>query len=147
MNLAKLPLSRAWWCAFGSLAIGGARAQGDGSTVDCIPVRNIDHTEVIDNRSILFHMRGRHVFLNDLERDCPGLGREKRFMYEVRTGQLCSTDTISVLENWGVGLARGFTCPLGPFYKVSEDQVEDLRAKAQRLTDEPTLTNERRKRH
>ena len=78
-------------------------------------MRSIDRTEAIDNRSILFHMRGRDVFLNDLERDRAGLEREKRFMFEVRTGQLCSTDTISVLEDWGVGLARGLTCPLGPF--------------------------------
>jgi hypothetical protein len=130
----KLVLTRAWCCAVCSLALGGARAQSGSSTVDCIPVRRVDHTEVLDNRSIVFHMRGREAFLNQLERDCPGLEREKRFMYEVRSAQLCTVDTISVLEDWGVGLAKGFTCPLGPFQKVSEDELADLRAQTQRLS-------------
>ena len=131
----KLVLTRAWLCAACSLALGGVRAQSGSSTVDCIPVQRVDRTEVLDNRSIVFHMRGREAFLNQLERDCPGLDREKRFMYEVRSTQLCTVDTISVLEDWGVGLAKGFTCSLGPFQKVSEDELADLRAQTQRLSD------------
>jgi len=132
----KLVLTRVWLCAVCSLALGGVRAQSGSSTVDCIPVQRVDRTEVLDNRSIVFHMRGREAFLNQLERDCPGLDREKRFMYEVKSAQLCTVDTISVLEDWGVGLAKGFTCPLGPFQKVSEDELADLRAETQRLSDD-----------
>ena len=132
----RLVLTRAWLCAVCSLSLGGVRAQSGSSTVDCIPVQRVDRTEVLDNRSIVFHMRGRDAFLNQLERDCPGLDREKRFMYEVRSAQLCNVDTISVLEDWGVGVARGFTCPLGPFQKVSDDELADLRAQTRRLSDD-----------
>ena len=132
----RLVLTRAWLCAVCSLSLGGVRAQSGSSTVDCIPVQRVDRTEVLDDRSIVFHMRGREAFLNRLERDCPGLDREKRFMYEVRSAQLCNVDTISVLEDWGVGVARGFTCPLGPFQKVSDDELADLRAQTRRISDD-----------
>jgi hypothetical protein len=132
----KLVITRAGLCVVCSLALGGVRAQSGSSIVDCIPLQRVDRTEVLDDRSIVFHMRGREAFLNQLERDCPGLNREKRFMYEVRGAQLCNVDTISVLEDWGVGVARGFTCPLGPFQKVSEDVLADLRAQAQGLSDD-----------
>ena len=132
----KLVLTRVWLCAVCSLSFGGVRAQSGSSTVDCIPVQRVDRTEVLDDRNIVFHMRGREAFLNRLERDCPGLDREKRLMYEVRSAQLCKVDTISVLEDWGVGVARAFTCPLGPFEKVSQDELADLRARTQRLSDD-----------
>jgi hypothetical protein len=132
----KLVLARACLCAVCSLSLGGVRAQSGSSSVNCIPVQRVDRTEVLDDRSIVFHMRGREAFLNRLERDCPGLDREKRLMYEIRSAQLCNADTISVLEDWGVGVARGFTCPLGPFQKVSEDEVADLRGQTHRLSDD-----------
>ena len=132
----RLVLTRAGLCAVCLLLLWGVRAQSGSSAVDCIPLQRVDRTEVLDNRDIVFHMRGGDVFLNQLERDCPGLDREKRFMYEVKSAQLCKVDTISVLEDWGVGEARGFTCPLGPFQRVSEDELADLRAQTQRLPDE-----------
>lgn len=132
----KLALTRVCSCAICSLALYGARAQSGSSEVDCIPLDRVDRTEVLDDRSIVFHMRGRDAYLNQLERECPGLDREKRFMYEVRNAQLCNVDTISVLENWGVGVARGFTCQLGPFQRVSEDEVADLRARTQQPSDD-----------
>jgi hypothetical protein len=54
-------------------------------------------------------------------------------MYEAPTSQLCSIDTIAVLENWGTaGLARGFTCALGEFQPVSDEEVAQIRAAAER---------------
>jgi hypothetical protein len=142
----KLVLTRVWLCAVCTLALGGVRAQSGSSAVDCIPLQRVDRTEVLDNRSIVFHMRGREAFLNQLERDCPGLDREKRFMYEVRSAQLCNVDTISVLEDWDVGVATGFTCPLGRFQKVSEDELADRRAQTQRLSDDDRWNRGRQQR-
>lgn len=47
-------------------------------------------------------------------------------MYETRTSRLCSNDTITVLEDVGVGLRRGFTCRLGEFLPMSPADVEEL---------------------
>jgi hypothetical protein len=66
------------------------------------------------------------VFLsNILDKECPGLGREKRFIHETY-GRLCDVDTITVLEQWGSSFRDGFTCRLGEFYPITEIEAEEL---------------------
>jgi hypothetical protein len=123
-----LPLAAA---AVGVLAAGAAFAQDDDEVFDrtpqrCVIVSSIDQTDAVDNQTIIFHMRGRAVYRNQLPRECPGLERENRIMYETRTSRLCSNDTITVLEDLGIGLRRGFTCRLGEFVPMSPADVEEL---------------------
>ena len=40
---------------------------------DCVSIRRIDRTEIIDDRTIVFHMIGKEIYLNKLPRRCPGL--------------------------------------------------------------------------
>ena len=120
------------------LAAAGALGQDDEAAfdrtpVDCIIVSNIDQTEAIDDHTIIFEMRGRRVYRNTLPRECPGLERENRIAFETRTSRLCSSDTITVLEDFGFGggvgvggLRRGFTCRLGEFVPMSPADVEEL---------------------
>jgi hypothetical protein len=98
----------------------------DRTPQDCISASSIDETDVIDDQNIVFRMRGNRVYRNHLPRKCPGLERENRFAYEIRGSRLCSIDTITVLEQFGVGLQRGFTCRLGEFVPLSPAEVEDL---------------------
>jgi hypothetical protein len=98
----------------------------DRTPQDCVVVSSIDETEALDDQNIIFRMRGNRVYRNHLPRRCPGLERENRFMYETRGGRLCSIDTITVLEQFGVSLQRGFTCRLGEFVPLSPDEIEDL---------------------
>jgi hypothetical protein len=129
-----VPIPRFAWrraCALPLLVSSSAAwAQDDGAfdrtPQDCVIVSSIDETEAIDDQNIIFRMRGNKVYRNHLPRKCPGLERENRFMYETRGGRLCSIDTITVLEQFGVGLQRGFTCRLGEFVPLSPDEVEDL---------------------
>jgi hypothetical protein len=121
------------------LAGAGALGQDDEAAFDrtpedCIIVSNIDQTEAIDNHTIIFEMRGQRVYRNTLPRECPGLERENRIGFETRTSRLCSSDTITVLEDFGGfgggvgigGLRRGFTCRLGQFVPMSPADVEEL---------------------
>jgi hypothetical protein len=125
--------------AIGALAAPGLWAQDDAAEQDsfdrapqdCISTSRIDRTEVLDNRTILFHMSGRRVYRNYLPRNCPGLEREGRFMYEITGNRLCDIDRITVLEQFGGRLDRGFTCPLGSFHPVSEEEIEELRLLAE----------------
>jgi hypothetical protein len=131
----SLPLAAG---AAAMLSTGGALGQDGDETFDrtpqrCIIVSSIDQTEAVDDQTIIFHMRGRAVFRNQLPRECPGLERENRIAYETRTSRLCSSDTITVLEDAGVGgfdrlggLRRGFTCRLGEFMPMSPADVEEL---------------------
>ena len=98
----------------------------DREPVDCIIHSRIDRTKVIDERTVVFYMRGGDVYRNRLSYDCPRLVREKRFSYDVRTSRLCSVDYISVLEYWGSSLREGMPCGLGSFYPITEEEAEFL---------------------
>ncbi|RPI63819.1 MAG: hypothetical protein EHM50_01695 [Lysobacterales bacterium] len=112
------------------LAAGSAAGQEDGAfdrtPRDCIVVQSIDDTDAIDDQNIIFRMRGDKVYRNHLPRKCPGLERENRFAYETRSSRLCSIDTITVLEDFGVGFRPGFTCRLGEFVPLSPAEIEEL---------------------
>lgn len=98
----------------------------DRTPQDCVIVTRIDDTDAIDDQNIIFRMRGDQVYRNTLPRKCPGLQRENRIAYETASSRLCSIDTITVLEDFGVGLRPGFTCRLGEFVPLSPAEVEDI---------------------
>jgi hypothetical protein len=109
-------------------AQGDEEGAFDRTPQDCLILQLVDDTDVIDDQTILFRLRNDKVYRNTLPRKCPGLEREGRFMYETRSGRLCSIDTITVLELFGVGPTRGFTCRLGEFVPLSPAEVEELDA-------------------
>ena len=86
---------------------------GQPQTTDCINLISLDHTEVVNDQTILFYMVGGKVWKNTLPYKCPGLGFEGAFGYETAIDQLCSVDTITVLDTDG-GMP-GATCGLGKF--------------------------------
>ena|SRR5688572_13501698 len=98
----------------------------DRTPEKCVVISRIDQTDAIDDQNIIFRMRGDRVYRNTLPRKCPGLARENRIAYETVASRLCSIDTITVLEDLGVGLRPGFTCRLGEFVPLSEAEVEDI---------------------
>ena len=98
----------------------------DRTPEDCLITSRIDQTEPIDDQNIIFYMRGDRVYRNTLPRTCPGLFREGRIAYSTSTARLCSIDTITVLEDFGVGFRPGFTCRLGEFVPLSPAEVEDM---------------------
>lgn len=93
----------------------------------CVSIRRIDRTEIIDDRNIVFHMQGKDIYLNKLPRRCPGLRISDSFSYRNTTGQLCNVDLISVLDNFGGELRRGPSCGLGEFFPITEDELVVLK--------------------
>ena len=87
----------------------------DGEPVNCITLRNIRSTHVVDDRTINFVVSSRRMFRNDLPFACPGLGFSRAFKHNSRTGQLCSVDTITVINNSNI---RGPSCGLGRFHPM-----------------------------
>lgn len=98
----------------------------DRTPRDCIILSNVEKTEVVDDNTILFYMRGRDVYRNHLPRRCPNLAREDRFSYRTTSNRLCDIDTITVLEQFGTRLQGGFTCQLGQFHPITEEEVDEL---------------------
>jgi hypothetical protein len=85
-------------------------AQGD--PVSCITIRNIRSTNVVDDRTINFVVGSNRMFRNELPVACPGLGFSRAFKHNSRTSQLCSVDTITVIQP---GRSAGAQCGLGRF--------------------------------
>ena len=56
---------------------------------------------------------------NTLPGGCPGLEYGDGITYSTSLSQLCSVDTVTVLQRAG-GLRRGATCGLGEFQPVSK---------------------------
>jgi hypothetical protein len=116
--------------SFGALDASAQSADAtESSSVECISVTRITRTEVLDEQTILFHMRGQQTYGNYLPSECPGLDEQSRFTYETSTGKLCSNDTITLLER-GHQLRLGITCRLGKFLPASAaasaEEVRDL---------------------
>jgi hypothetical protein len=113
--LLSLPLAPAW-----------AQETAD-EPVRCIQSTRIDRTEVIDDRTVVFYMRGRRIYVNHLDRACPGLDRGNPFSYRTTNSRLCNIDTITVLERSAFGLIPGFSCGLGEFEPADEEVIALLK--------------------
>jgi hypothetical protein len=124
--------------SFGSLPLlfgsAVAQAQDDKDTIEvfdrtprsCVQVTAIDQTDVLDDQTILFYMRGSAVYRNTLPQKCPRLADEERFGYKITVGRLCNNDVVTVLEQTAFGLQSGFTCRLGDFVPMSPEEIEAL---------------------
>jgi hypothetical protein len=80
----------------------------------CLHANEIHHTQVLNNRQILFYMRGNKVWLNTLQGPCSTLPIEEGFsmlsdfsefcanaqaIRVVRTGQVCALGEFTPYEN------------------------------------------------
>lgn len=134
--------------AFAAIGAHPVLAQEDSKAAStperCISLLSLERTDVVDDRTIIFHMRNGRMYLNHLSRECPGLAREKRFMYSPTSTKLCEVDAVTVIEKWGFGFTRGFTCSLGPFHPISQPEYESLLSpvETQELTQPPSLQAE-----
>ncbi len=108
----------------GDVDEGGAR---------CIDTRRISNTQIIDQQNILFHMRDRTIYHNELPRRCSGLRSGKTISYRTTLSRLCSNDFITLLDNFGVSMSRGPSCGLGKFRPVSKEEAEALRGGEDRV--------------
>ncbi len=106
-------------------------AEGDGDVDEggkrCIDTRRISNTQIIDKQNILFHMRDRTIYHNELPRACPGLRRGKAISYRTTLSRLCSNDFITLLDTFGVGISRGPSCGLGKFRPITKEEAQALR--------------------
>lgn len=91
------------------------RYQATGKVKNCVSLNRISRTKVLDDRTVFFEMRGKKHYVNRMDRKCPSLKREERFMYKTSIGQLCSIDIITVLDGFGRSWA---SCGLGKFEEI-----------------------------
>jgi hypothetical protein len=80
---------------------------------NCIDLGWLDRSQIVDDQTILFHMKGGLVYENKLPYRCFGLKFEDGFAFATSLHQLCNTDIIKVLH-------RGTSCGLGMFTPVDK---------------------------
>jgi hypothetical protein len=85
----------------------------------CIHLSWLDQSEVVDDQTILFHMKGGKIYENKLPYRCFGLKFEGGFSFATSLHQLCNTDIIRVLH-------QGTACGLGNFtpYEKPKTNIE-----------------------
>jgi uncharacterized iron-regulated membrane protein len=96
-----------------SADIVGAQPPTSSPASVCLSARNIQRTEVQDDRTILFHMRDGKVWMNKLRQVCPML-KTSPWTQVLHSGeQVCSNQQfIHVIRT-------GDTCSLGDFTPVN----------------------------
>jgi hypothetical protein len=113
----KMKSSMNFAALFGAAMLALAGCSDDPVVADTTPTGNgvclqlsaIDHTEIRDDQTILFFMKGGKVWKNTLTFSCPALKLEGGFKYETDTQQICSElQTIHVVNSGGL-------CELGQF--------------------------------
>ena len=91
-----------------------------GEPVNCVSIRQIQSTNIVDNSTIDFKMAGGKTYRNSLPYSCPSLKSEDRFSYRTSLSQLCNVDIVRVLHSYGGNLQEGAGCGLGKFQQVEK---------------------------
>lgn len=84
----------------------------------CLSLRSIDKIKILDEKNILFYVRGKKLYRNTLPRKCNGLRTDSIISYSVSMGQLCRLDMIRVQDRFGGSLISGASCSLGVFEQI-----------------------------
>jgi len=87
-----------------------------GKPITCLRLSDISETRFHGDQVIDFVLLGGKVYRNTLPYSCPSLGFEQRYLHKSWSGDICSVDTITVLQS--PGLSHGATCGLGEFQEV-----------------------------
>lgn len=106
-------------------ATAGPPVKSLGESQNCIMRNQIRQTRVRSDQVIDFEMRGGKVFRSVLPNTCPRLGFEEGFTYNTSINQLCNTEIIYVLEQFGGQVRRGAGCGLGKFVPVEYIEEEE----------------------
>lgn len=107
-------------------ALAGPPVKVVGEERSCIMRSQIRNTRVRSDQVIDFEMRGGKVYRSVLPNSCPRLGFEEAFSYNTSINQLCNTEIIYVIQNFGGQIQRGAGCGLGRFVPVEYVDEEEL---------------------
>lgn len=84
-----------------------------GKPVDCINLRDIQSSEIIDRTAILYRTGGNRLYLNRPETGAESLGRDDILVTKTSDSRLCSIDIVRLVDQ-GSRFEHGFV-GLGAF--------------------------------
>ncbi|HZF29057.1 MAG TPA: hypothetical protein VE907_08070 [Gammaproteobacteria bacterium] len=132
----------ALWLAFGAVSLASvpgtpARADEkpakelDRTPVNCVVFSSINRKVAIDNKTIVFGLKGNKFYRVDLPGGCPLLTpgeTQLKLVYDNKSGKMakvCSTDGFGVEHRIGAG------CQLAKFNPITAEEATELFAKTQ----------------
>ena len=106
-------------------------AEIDRKPVNCIVENRIERSVLVNDRTVLFFMRGGLIYRNDLLQSCQGIAPgedELEFQLEntgsAKLARLCD-------DSFSVQRRRGFACLLGKYNPVTAEEAQALLPPAQ----------------
>lgn len=103
------------------------------TTENCIARSRISRTEILNERFVVFHLRGDEKYLVQFRHRCPGLRRNGTMRLETRSFRICSMDTVQGLYEIGIGRGTwGPSCMIPGFEPVTREQVAIIKDELRR---------------
>jgi hypothetical protein len=103
-----------------------AEEQIDRKPVTCVLVNRIERGVGVNDRTVLFYMRGGQIFRNDLLQSCPALtAGETRLVYNYRVASAKITRLCG--DSFSVERKPGLECLLGKFNPITAAEAQALR--------------------
>ena len=103
------------------------------TTESCIARSRISRTEILNERFVVFHLRGDEKYLVQFQHRCPGLRRNGTMRLETRSFRICSMDTIQGFYEMGIGRGSwGPSCMIPGFEPVTREQVAIIKEELRR---------------
>lgn len=109
-GVATAPVSDAKAQARLDLLLGGKVA---GETRSCIPRRDAQRQEIIDDRTIIYRASSQRVIRGDISPSCTGLSRNSTLIRRSVSSDICAGEIFEVRDA-GTGFHRG-ACSYGEF--------------------------------
>ncbi len=119
-----------------TLAAAGSGPVASGEEIDravaksCLYQTELRTTKVVDDRNILFTTRDGQTYRNTLPHQCPSMRRGSLLNYTFESRRLCAGSMFQILLDMAGRRMPTFTCPLGIFAPITEDEAQDLIAVA-----------------
>jgi hypothetical protein len=153
--MARTAVRLASGLAFGAVLLASVPAvyaqdtEKAAKPVTCIMANAIDRKSAVDNKTIVFFLKGDRYYRNDMPAACASLSKgETDLVYHYNTQsakltRLCNYDSITVENVPGVG------CPLGRFTPISGEeasQLTGLPVAASKATEESATAGDKKSR-
>jgi hypothetical protein len=98
-----------------------AKAAAPKGRETCVSLKLVEQTLILDDRNIVYRMRGGKLYLNTLPSVCGGLFDQGNYMFQGHNPyRICRGDTFQVFR-----VLTG--CKLGYFDPISEDQFNQMK--------------------
>jgi len=83
----------------------------------CLPVSQIDHTDIVNETAIVFFMKDGKAYMNTMRIPCSSLKMEDGFTYVTDAAEVCSNSQTIRVKN------SGNFCELGQFTPFTPPKV------------------------